>query len=221
LSEEKVVSRNIAVAAGIVAILLLIGLVGSAAYYTSIIKDKDSIIEDMKQQITSLNSQISDLEATVEDRDQQIAELNQRISDLEAATKDRDYQILNLEMQVSSLESELSEREEQISSLKEEINSLSEADVHIVYWWWYDYPSTQGESQADVYVVLFNAGVEKAENVVLNATLYDKYGNTLAYREFFVGSINGKSECYVEWSVYYNGNAETCGIKCIWEVDSG
>lgn len=54
MSEKKVVSRTVAIALGIVCIILVVGLVGAVAYITT----KDS-------QITSLNSQISNLNDVV------------------------------------------------------------------------------------------------------------------------------------------------------------
>jgi predicted PurR-regulated permease PerM len=59
--EKKVVSRNVVIALGIIVIILLVGLVGAIAYYTSIISGKDSTIADKDNTISSLNSQISSL----------------------------------------------------------------------------------------------------------------------------------------------------------------
>jgi cell division protein FtsL len=70
--EKKVVSRNVAIALGIIVIILAVGLVGAIANYTSIISGKDntiatqnSEIADKNSTITSLNSQISSLSDTV------------------------------------------------------------------------------------------------------------------------------------------------------------
>jgi hypothetical protein len=47
MSEKKVVNRNVAIALGIIVIILLVGLVGATANYTSIINDKDSQIQTL------------------------------------------------------------------------------------------------------------------------------------------------------------------------------
>lgn len=40
MSEKKVVGRNVAIALGIICIILVVGLVGAVANYTSIISEK-------------------------------------------------------------------------------------------------------------------------------------------------------------------------------------
>jgi len=59
--EKKVVGRNIAIALGIICIILAVGLVGAVANYTSIISGKDSTIASLNSQITVKDSQISSL----------------------------------------------------------------------------------------------------------------------------------------------------------------
>ena len=56
MSEKKVVSRNFAIVLGIIAIILLVGLVGAIANYTSIINAKDNTIADKDSQISSLHA---------------------------------------------------------------------------------------------------------------------------------------------------------------------
>lgn len=50
MSEKKVVSRNVAIALGIIVIIVLVGLVGAISSYTSIINDKDSQIQTLANQ---------------------------------------------------------------------------------------------------------------------------------------------------------------------------
>ena len=56
MSEKKVVSRNIAIAAAIVAIILLVALVGTIINYSNVIATKDSEIESLNTQIEALKS---------------------------------------------------------------------------------------------------------------------------------------------------------------------
>ncbi|MEM3761003.1 MAG: hypothetical protein QXZ02_07860 [Candidatus Bathyarchaeia archaeon] len=64
MSEKKVVGRKVAIALGIVAIILLVGLVGAIANYTSIINGKDNTIASLNSQIANLQNQVNDLNAT-------------------------------------------------------------------------------------------------------------------------------------------------------------
>jgi hypothetical protein len=56
MSEKKMVRRSVAVAIGIV--ILLIGIVGAASYYDPIVSDNNNTIRDKNSQIDSLNAQI-------------------------------------------------------------------------------------------------------------------------------------------------------------------
>jgi len=65
MSEKKVVGRNVAIALGIICIILAVGLVEAIANYTSIISGKDDTITSLNSQIVSLTIQVSDLNDTV------------------------------------------------------------------------------------------------------------------------------------------------------------
>jgi cell division protein FtsL len=60
-SGKKVVSRNVAVALGIISIVFLVGLVGAVLHYTSIISGKDNDILTRDSQIADKNAQIQTL----------------------------------------------------------------------------------------------------------------------------------------------------------------
>jgi len=57
MSEKKVVSRNVAIALGIIIIIVLVGLVGAMVNYTSIINNKDTTIQTKESQIQTLTNQ--------------------------------------------------------------------------------------------------------------------------------------------------------------------
>jgi len=87
--EKKVVGRNVAIALGIICIIVAVGLVGEIANYTSIISGKDTTIASKDSQIGSLNSQIttkdntiSSLDSQIASKDSQISSLNSQVSDL-------------------------------------------------------------------------------------------------------------------------------------------
>jgi len=64
VTEKKIVGRNVAIALGIICIIMAVGLVGAISNYTSIISGKDNTIASKDSQIASLNSQVSDLTNT-------------------------------------------------------------------------------------------------------------------------------------------------------------
>lgn len=59
---KKVVGRSVAIALGIICILLIAGLGGALAYYTTIVHDKDKTISSQNSQILSLGNQKNQLQ---------------------------------------------------------------------------------------------------------------------------------------------------------------
>jgi len=78
MSEKKVVDRKVAIALGMICVVLAVGLVGVVAYYTAIINGLNSQVSQLQawlqenitryeSQITSLRSQISQLQSQVDE----------------------------------------------------------------------------------------------------------------------------------------------------------
>jgi cell division protein FtsL len=76
MSEKKMVSRNIAIALGIICIVLAALLVGTITYY-------ESKISSLNSRITTLQSQVASLEAERDRLQSQVASLSDTISSLE------------------------------------------------------------------------------------------------------------------------------------------
>jgi len=93
MGEKKVVGKNVAIALGIIAIILSVGLVGAIANYTSIISSKDNIIATQNSEITNKNSQISNLQTW----------LNGNITYYQNQITSKDSQIASLQNQVNNL----------------------------------------------------------------------------------------------------------------------
>jgi cell division protein FtsL len=85
MSEKKVVGRNVAIALGIICIILAVGLVGAVANYTSIITSKDNTISSLNSQIATKDSQISSLNSQITNLQNQVNDLNS-IMNLEKST---------------------------------------------------------------------------------------------------------------------------------------
>jgi prefoldin subunit 5 len=66
MSEKKVVGRTIAIALGIICVVLAVGLGGAVANYTSIISKKDNTIASLNSQIAEKNNTISSLNSQIQ-----------------------------------------------------------------------------------------------------------------------------------------------------------
>jgi predicted PurR-regulated permease PerM len=85
-SERKVVKRTVAIALGIICIVLVAGLVSAIAIYTPQISDlqsqitqKDSTISSLNSQISVLNNSLNQTKTDAASKDSQIAALTQQI----------------------------------------------------------------------------------------------------------------------------------------------
>jgi hypothetical protein len=67
MSEKKVVSRNLAIVLGIIAIILLVGLVGAMVNYTTVINNKDATYRDYTSTHSHSNSEYNSLNSEYQD----------------------------------------------------------------------------------------------------------------------------------------------------------
>ena len=65
VNEKKVVGRNVAIALGIVCMILAVSLVGAFTYYMPMITDKDNTISSLNSQISQLNFNVTSLQNQV------------------------------------------------------------------------------------------------------------------------------------------------------------
>jgi peptidoglycan hydrolase CwlO-like protein len=79
---EKKSGRTIAIALGIICIVLAVGLVGAVVNYTSIISGKDNTIASKDSEIANKNSQIADKDNTISSLNSQISSLQSQVNDL-------------------------------------------------------------------------------------------------------------------------------------------
>jgi hypothetical protein len=75
LSEKKTARRSVAIALGIICIVLASGLVGALVYYVSLVNDKDSAISVLNSQISQLTSNVTNLQNQVTGLQTQVNEL--------------------------------------------------------------------------------------------------------------------------------------------------
>jgi hypothetical protein len=72
--ERKVVSRTVAIALGIICIVLVVSLVGAIAGYTSMINDKDNTINSLNSQVSNLTHIVNLSNSTIWVNDQFISQ---------------------------------------------------------------------------------------------------------------------------------------------------
>jgi len=66
MSEKKMVRRSVAITLGIVCIILIAGLGGLTAHYTSIVGERDNSVSSLKSQISDLEDQVGNLSDMVD-----------------------------------------------------------------------------------------------------------------------------------------------------------
>jgi prefoldin subunit 5 len=107
---RKVVGRNIAIALGIVCILLITGLGGAMAYYTMTISDKNNTIDSINAQLHSITGNNTSANAT-----EIINELNANITNL---TNEKSQLQTWLAGNITSYEAQISSLNVQITRLQ-------------------------------------------------------------------------------------------------------
>jgi chaperonin cofactor prefoldin len=125
MSEKKVVSRKVAVALGIVCIILLVLLVGNVYTLNSQISSLNSQVESLRNENSSLKSEISAKNNTIASLNSQITEKDNTISSLNSQIATKDSQISALNSQISQLQIWLEGNITLLNSLKLEKEMLS------------------------------------------------------------------------------------------------
>jgi len=108
MSRKEVVGRNIAIALGIICVVMAVGLIGAIANYTSIISEKDRTIASLNSQINSLQSKLAQtqtwLQGNITYYKSQIATLNTWLQGNITYYKS---QIATLNSQIANLQSKI------------------------------------------------------------------------------------------------------------------
>ena len=125
MSEKKVVSRKVAIALGIVCIVLLVLLVGNMYTLNSQILSLNSQVESLQNENSSLKSEISAKNNTIASLNSQITEKDNTISSLNSQIVTKDSQISTLNSQISQLQIWLEGNITLLNSLKVEKEKLS------------------------------------------------------------------------------------------------
>ncbi|MBS7634104.1 hypothetical protein KEJ34_01185 [Candidatus Bathyarchaeota archaeon] len=143
MSERKFVSRKIAIALGIVCIVLLVLLVGNIYTLSSRISSLNSQLESLENENSSLKSEKSTKDDIISSLNSQVASLNSQIAELRnqrdklqtwlqgnityynSQMNSLNSQVVNLQNKISSLNSQISILQDYVSayqSLREKVN---------------------------------------------------------------------------------------------------
>jgi polyhydroxyalkanoate synthesis regulator phasin len=219
MSEKKVVSRNVAIALGIICVVLAVGLVGAITNYTSIISGEDNTIATKDSQIQTLTSQKNQLQTWLDGNityyNSQISSLNSQIADLQNQKNQLQTwlsgNITNYETQISSLNVQITDLRNQITDLRNQIDTLRAPklikvnlradDVRHVYSW-------DPDDNLHVYGQICNVGTNWAYNCKLHVVAYQS-GVVAIDTHIILGTIAGESWTSVDSTVYYSGSALT------------
>ena len=81
--ETKIARKDIVIALGIICIILIAGLGGTIAFYTSMIKDKNNTISSLNTKVSQLNSNVTNLKQQITSDNTTINSLTSNVTNLQ------------------------------------------------------------------------------------------------------------------------------------------
>jgi len=132
MSERKVVSRNVAIGLGVLVVVLLAGLGGAIASYTSVISNKDSQISILSNQNSQLQQQINELQKWLQGN---ITYLQNQVKDLNTSyiqLRQLKYYEVGNSINISSLDVEVDEWFK-MTKVRGNITNIGDKPVKVVY----------------------------------------------------------------------------------------
>ena len=124
-SGKKVVGRNVAIALGIICILLTVGLVGAIAIYPP-------MIANQSRDISALTSENSQLKSQIAEKNNTISSLNSQKSDLQTQVNTLNSQVSSLSSQVSSFQSQIISQNSTIANLQNQVSALEAHGTYMI-----------------------------------------------------------------------------------------
>ena len=186
ISRKKVVGKNVAIALGIICIVLAVGLVGAIANYTSIISVKDNTIASNNSTINSKNSQIADKNNTIS----------------------------SLNTQIQTLTSQKNQTQTWLNGNVTSLNNLKAPKLIAVNLQTDDIRPSNGTPYLHVYGEVCNVGTNSAYNSKLHVLATQSGGVAIdTYIEF--GTIAGESWRIVNIVPTYDGDPLTAYITSL------
>jgi chaperonin cofactor prefoldin len=209
MSERKVVGRNVVITVGIIAIILLVGLVGAIANYTSIINNKDSTIQTKESQIQTLTNQKNQLQTWLDGNKTLLTQTQTWLTGNLTLINTLNTQITNLQDQISGLNSQISSLNAQITDLQNQIDTLKAPKLIKVNLRADDNRPFLGTPYLHVYGYVCNVGTNTAYNSKIHVVAYQSGGVVAIDTYIILGTISGESWTSVDASPTYGGGALT------------
>jgi uncharacterized protein HemX len=103
IKPKKMVRRSVAVALGIICIVVVAGLVGGFGYFMLVVDDKDNTISLLTSQMSNKDTQISQLNSTISSLNSRISQLNTNATSLRNQIDSLNSNVTNLQSQVNNL----------------------------------------------------------------------------------------------------------------------
>ena len=117
--------RTMAIALGIICILLTVSLAGTIANYTSAINVKDNTIANQNSVINNLNSTITVQASLLAENNITVLSLNDEIANLTSQVNSQKSQITTIQSQTVSDRSAITSLQNQVTSATSQVNSLN------------------------------------------------------------------------------------------------
>jgi uncharacterized phage infection (PIP) family protein YhgE len=225
--EKKVVSRTVAIALGIIVILIAVGFVAAMMNYTSMINSRDSTIQSNLSQIQTLTNQKNQLQTCLDGNEtllnqtrtwldgnitsynSQINSLNSQNTNLQNQISSLNSQVANLQNQISSLNSQITDLNNQIVSLQSQVATLQAPKLIRVNLKSDDNRPFLGTPYLHVYGEVCNVGTNTAYNSKIHVVAYQSGGVVAMDTYIIIGTISGESWTSVNGSPTYSGGALT------------
>jgi len=131
MSGNKIVSRKIVISVGIICLILIVGLISVALYYTQVVKEKDDTIASLNAQIVNKDHTISSIQEQLNAKDSELSSLNSQVSDLQNQVSSLQEERDNLSSQVTSLNTQILNLSSQISNLQSQLTSLQSENENL------------------------------------------------------------------------------------------
>ena len=205
MSEKKVVRRSVAIGLGIVCIILIVGIGGAMAYYTSINIDKDTTYKTYASTHSHTNSEFDSVNASYYDYMGNHSHTNSEFDTLQS-----DYN--NYVASHHYADSEYSSLNASYYALT--VASLTTVGLSVTnfnhYWVW-DPPS-----HLTINGYIFNMGTDTAYNCKLHVKVWSSTDTLLLDTTVDLGSISGRSYIYKSTETPYTGSGSYWSVIPEW-----
>jgi DNA-binding transcriptional ArsR family regulator/uncharacterized coiled-coil protein SlyX len=179
-SGKKVFGRAVAIALGIICIILAAALVGAFAYYVPMVNSKDSTISSLNSEVMNLQNQIASdntsmvsLQNQIDSLQSQITELEKNASSDNAATANLNSTLTSLNAQITKLTDELNQFETWV--LNETMTLLNQTQT----------PMAQGNNdELQLTMTLEKPLFRLGELIDITLTITDITNQTVSFNHF-------------------------------------